>query len=123
MVDVRAAVLGLAADTVSVIQDNGPGSYVAGLWVAPTSTQTDNVRALVTKASGADVDKLPEGQRRRDTIRVTLAVDGIVLRPSDRATGTNADRVIWNGQTYEVTHLQDMGAYGYRRALCVLVGE
>lgn len=122
MVDVRAAVIGLAQDTITIVQDDAAGTWVDGLWVAPSSTQTDTIPALVTKASGRDVDKLPEGQRARDVIRVSLDADGPVLRTSDRAAGINADRVIWRGSTYEVVHVQDVSSYGYRRALCAMVG-
>lgn len=107
MVWVAGAIAGLASSTVTVTRR--VGSYVAGDF-GPTATETLTLRGVVHPATGADMKKLPEGERVEGAIRVYTLER---VRLSSRASGDLADRILHNGVEYEAATVEDWSTFGY----------
>lgn len=89
------------------------GTYVKGVH-QPGESSSFGITASVQPASGRDLLRLEEGQRTRETITVFTPDD---LRTTDEATGTPADRIEWQGSTYEVQVVENWTPGRFRKAL------
>lgn len=107
MVWVAGAIAGLSTGAVTVRRRSG--AYVAGDFVA-SADETLTLRGLVHPATGADLKKLPEGERTEGVVRV-YTIERIRL--SDRTTGQLADRITYGGVEYEARTVEDWAAFGY----------
>lgn len=94
----------------------------------PTQSSTDTTfTGSAQPASSRDIERLPEGERSRATIKV-YAVSAS-LRTVEQADGTLADRVIVPSGpisgTYEVAQAQDYptGLLPHCRAICTRLRE
>lgn len=94
------------------------GRYVPG---APSAA---SIAASVQPLSGKEVETLPEGERRRDWLKLYTHSE---LRPVDQhsgAAGTAADRVIIDGAIYEVRRVaRQRSIIPHYRAFVVRVQE
>lgn len=79
----------------------------------PTPSSTP-IRGSIQPADGEEVQLLPEGNRHADMLAFYTKTE---LRTADQHAGTPADRVIFDGKTYEVksvahhrTHLRHFKA-------------
>lgn len=61
------------------------------------------ILASVQPMSGKDVEKLSEGERHREGLKLYTVSD---LRTADQYAGTIADRVVIDDITYEVLHVE-----------------
>lgn len=77
-----------------------PGSYSAGGIYAPGASSTFTIKAFVTKATGEQLERLPEGSRSTEAIAV-FAFD-TDLRAGRAAGGLPADRIAYRGEQWEV---------------------
>ncbi len=85
----------------------GAGSYVAGEWVDGTLT-TSSLTASVQPAGGQDLLRLPESLRTRDAVKVFVGPGE--LRTADERTGLAADRILHEGEEYEVVGVEEFTA-------------
>jgi len=67
---------------------------------APTSS---TIYASVQPMNGKDVEQLSEGERHREGLKLYTQSD---LRTADQYLGTIADKVVIDGITYEVMHVE-----------------
>ena len=70
---------------------------------APVMTDSAQT-GTINPVPGEQLAVLPEGERRGENIRIICAVG--TLRSSDETGQILADRVIWQGKTYEVRTVQ-----------------
>lgn len=75
-------------------------------------------RGVVLPATPRELERLPEGDRDRETITVYSREP---LRVGQRPEGTAADVILWQGQRYEVASVEPWP--GYVRALATLLPE
>src|SRR5690606_33539045 len=95
-----------------------PGTTVDGDYIEPPPTETSGVQASVQPSSGEDLELLEEGARSRDAITIWTPH---ALRTALQSQHP-ADRVVYQGQTFEVMHVRDWDAVaGYRKAVAVRV--
>lgn len=108
---VSSVITRFATGTYEVTRPSG--AYQAGRWVegAPELLQ---VRAVVQPASGRDLQRLPEGQRTRETISIWCLVE---LRTATVPAGSGADRVRYGSGVYEVERVEWWQEGGFWKAL------
>lgn len=92
---------------------SAPGSYDKGRYVPGATTELEIV-ASVQPAGGRDLQRLPEGQRTRETIAVWSPNE---IRTANDAAGAAADRIEWQGRTYEVQLVEPWVPGQYWRAI------
>jgi hypothetical protein len=109
----------VAHQYISVTQRTSTWSTTTGLPTSAAPTVVSGVLATVTPARGNDLLRVPEGRRNEEWIRI---ITRQALTSGDRLAGREADRVDWNGRTYEVEHTQRWDGTFYD-ALAVRVGE
>ncbi len=74
-----------------------------GFWTTPTPTDT-TISASVQEASGDDLQVLPEGERKKETVKVYT--ETAELRTANQHAGIQADRVVVATIVYEVAHVE-----------------
>lgn len=82
------------------------GAYVDGRYTGETTTDEDFIGSIQppTSRRGHDfLQELPEAQRTRDVI--VVYTDFNVLRTANEGSNTLADRVLFNGKTFEVQRI------------------
>lgn len=84
-----------------------------------TQESSVQITAVIQPATGKDLERLPEGAKLHETIRVWYRGE---LLP-ERENGY-ADIVVWKGKRYQVKTADPWDNYGagYWRALCVMEG-
>lgn len=118
MLDVSSAIAMLATGTYPVTR-TAAGTYVGGSYV-PGATVSLTVEAVVVPASGRQLERLPEGQRSKDTIAIYSPTE---LRTAS-VDGPPADRLTWQGASYEVQSVKPWNeAGGFFEALAVRTGQ
>jgi hypothetical protein len=85
------------------IDDHGRGQYT----VKPMS-----ISAVVTAASPADLQRLPEGEHMQKAISVysTQLIQGPSI--DEVGTVTHPDQILWHGSIYVVRYLEDYSGFG-----------
>lgn len=111
----------LMSETIEI--QRRTGSFVAGAWVAG-SAATSTVRANVQPASGDDLRRLPEGQRRDEVMRIYTkdAVRMTTPPATPGGVGEMADLIAWGGRTYEIVEVKNWGGAFYE-ALMARLGD
>lgn len=81
--------------------------------VTPTSS---SILAVVTSPSKPGVMRFEDAQTYADVIRVVTAspLNGAVA-------GQQPDQIVWKGQTYIVSMVNDYQSFGFSDAICKLV--
>jgi hypothetical protein len=79
------------------------GSYPGGRW-SGVGTSDEDILASVQPVSGRDLLRLPEGLRTRDTLAIITDDD---LRTANETSGVEADRLVVNGEEWEVVAVDD----------------
>lgn len=74
-----------------------------GYWTTPAATDT-TILASVQEASGEDLQVLPEGERKREAVKVYT--ETAELRTANQHAGIQADRVVISSIVYEVAHTE-----------------
>lgn len=69
-----------------------------GRWVTGATTSTP-ITGSFQPFPGARLQTLPEGERQQGQLEIYTTAE---LRTADQRAGTSADRVVYNGATYEV---------------------
>lgn len=88
---------------------DGAGSYVDGHWVA--STYTDSTIQVSFQPKGPDeLLNLPEGQRERNSKKIYS--DTELRTVEEGSSPTVADKIIYDGVTYEVHEVFDYSSIG-----------
>lgn len=82
---------------------------------ATVSVQIVPAIGVIQPAQGKDLERLPEGDRDKETIAVYTKTSLAVGEGGGRA---KADAVSWGGGTYTVTSVEAWPMYGYCKALC-----
>lgn len=80
----------------------------AGRWTEGATTST-TILASVQPATGRQLQRLPEGLRERVEL---MAFTETELRTADQATGLSADRIVVDGETYQVAHVRHWPTFG-----------
>lgn len=94
------------------------GSLSDGVFTPGAETST-TITASVQPVSGREVLRLPEGLRTRE---VVVAFSMSELRAADEVAGTQPDRLVWRGSTYEVQSVEHWPVVGgHYRAVAVRV--
>lgn len=107
------------ADVLEV-QRTAPAYYVEGRALHAKAAST-TITAVVQPASARDTQRLPENLREVETIAVWCEFP---LRGASVAAATPADRVVWDGRTYEVKTVESWKQLGnYVKALATRVGQ
>jgi hypothetical protein len=78
------------------------GSYVAGVWT-DAAPSTILIVGTIQPARGNDLQRLPEGKRNEEAIRIITRTE---LRTAQAGTTTQSDTVAWRGATWEVDQVQ-----------------
>ena len=81
--------------------------------ITPTSS---TILAVVTSAAKPGVMRFEDAQTYADVIRVVTAspLNGVVV-------GQMPDQIVWKGQTYLVSMVNDFQSFGFSDAICKLV--
>jgi hypothetical protein len=71
-----------------------------------------SITAVVTAASPADLQRLPEGEHMNKAISIypTQEIQGPAI--DEIGTVTHPDQVLWHGSLYVVRYLEDYSGYG-----------
>lgn len=89
------------------------GAWVAGIWTANPDV-TITITAVVSAASGDDLDQIPEGDRQKGVILIHTTTPLLLTN----ANGT-ADEILFNGNRYRLAQVWDWSAFGYYKAIGV----
>lgn len=97
----------------------GAGSYVSGRWVDGTYTES-TFQGSVQPVTQAELVMLPETERTKGAVKIYC--DYEELRTANEATGIQADRILWEGEEWEV-HKVDSWRCGitHTRAMAVRI--
>lgn len=80
-----------------------------------TSTST-TIAAVITSPGKTGLMRFEDAQTYQDTIKVTTT------SPLNGPTATSQpDLIVWQGQNYAVTIVNDYAQFGYTRAICKLI--
>lgn len=91
------------------------GAFVSGRWQAGAAEEI-GIDASVQPATAKELERLPEGQRTRETLAVYTTTELRIAAP-----GQAADRLEHDGVTYEVQSVEPWGVGGYFKALAAKV--
>jgi len=83
------------------------GAYISGVWTDGASYET-TITASVQPTGPRELMRLPEGLRTRDSVKIFTADS---LRSANESSGLAADRIVYQGEEYEV-----VSAGGYTHA-------
>lgn len=100
-----SGVIGSLPSTILAVTRRGAGSYVKGRHTGG-ATEDLSIKAIVYPAGDRELRRLPEAMRTIETMGV---VAGEILRTANESDGTQADRFVHGGRTYEVRAIE---AYG-----------
>lgn len=118
MIDLSIALSAFAVPGGITVLRREPGATVDGMYIEPEPTETRGVQASVQPASGEDLELLEEGARKREAITAWTKYE---LRTALQESHP-ADRVVYQGSTYEVMHVRNWGQVGgYWKAVAVRV--
>lgn len=98
--------------SVTVYRQSGSWS-TAGDWTLGTETAL-TISAVVTIATSADLDQLPEGDQQKGAIAV-FATSPLILTDGTQTS----DQILWHGTRWRVAQLYDRSQYGYWKAVAV----
>lgn len=85
-----------------------------------STSSTFTIAGVIAPASGRQIERLPEGQRDKETIAIYTPTE---LRTAS-AGGAPADRITWGGRVYEVLSVKPWSeAGGFVEALAIKVGQ
>ncbi len=94
-------------------------SDTTGRYNDPTYTDRPFV-ACLQRPNGRQLQRLPENQRADEVIRIDSST---LLRTANNVTGVPADRILYNGEVFEVHVITDWVQHAnYCQALAVKVG-
>ncbi len=93
------------------------GNFAAGGWVDGVP-QNITMRGIVIPSTPAELWELPEADRIKEAIMV-YTTDPLLLSRTGQNPG-NADKVVWQGKTYNVILSKNYSSYGYVRSVGVL---
>ena len=91
----------LSSHTIT-ITSYGPGGFTNGEWVQGAEIKFE-IQANVQPAPRALLN-LPEGQRTKGSITVFVKEKLVTV---NKVTLTTADRIEYEGRTYEIQHVED----------------
>ncbi len=100
LVDLSDVVDGFSTGTYSV-ERFGAGNYTDGLYT-PSGSATLQVRAMVVPAGGAELQRLPEGDRLKEAYTVLSTAE---LKTNE--TVSQADRITLPRGVFEVSTVED----------------
>ncbi|MFH0902140.1 MAG: hypothetical protein V2A73_16030 [Pseudomonadota bacterium] len=89
--------------TTVTVRRRADGGYVDGIWIDGSQSET-TITASVQPVSGQALERLPEGLRTRDSVRVITDDD---LQSADENDSKVADRIVWQSEEYEVVAVQN----------------
>lgn len=112
------AILALPTETLTI--ERRTGTYVAGVWTPVPDGAPFDVQAGMQPATGRDMLRAPEGQRKAEGWVLFVASSSGALRLADKDTGALADRFTFRGQLYELDHAEDWATEGYQRCLATM---
>jgi hypothetical protein len=108
-IDLSDVIEALGTDTYVVTRstsaqgDDGHGRVAAG------AITTLPIVASIQPASGRVLERLPEGERSGDFIRVWTATP---LQTTDATTGLAGDTLVYKGKSYQVEQVNDWSESG-----------
>ena len=103
-----------SGETIEVLRQS-QGSYVKGRW-EPGESESLFIKANVQPADGKDLEKLSEGRREHETIKIYSAFE---LRTVDKERQIQPDVVIWKGRRFQIEHVDDWSSEGYVKSVGV----
>jgi len=107
VIDVRGLIGAIPTTTVTVRTFGASSVNMRGETLA---TPSDEARALVVHPAGRrQIERLPEADRQRETIAIYDVAEDSPLVP---VPTRKAPRVIYQGDTYEVTFVGDYAEMG-----------
>lgn len=110
--------------TRTVIRTRRTSSGIGADYQAAPATETQsNIVASVQPVTGRELERLEAGRRSAVTLKIYTEAD---VRTADARAGTLADRIVIDGQTYEVEQTETYGAeggLGHTKALLAEVQE
>ncbi len=100
-------------ESVTRIQRVATTNVYGETTITPTSS---TILAVVTSPAKAGVMRFEDAQTYADAIRVVTA------SPLNAAVvGQQPDQIVWKGQTYIVSMVNDYQSFGFSDAICKLV--
>lgn len=103
---------------IEIIRDEG-GSWFQGKYTkSPVIITTTGV---VSATDDRDIQFLPEGDRESELKTIHTTIPLYTTRGG--SIGYEADKVVWNGETYKVIKVQNSGDYGYWKAIVSLINS
>lgn len=84
-------------EVITITRKTG-GSYVNGVWT-PAADATSSARASVQPLIGAELQRLPEGQRTGEVYKLYTATQ---LYAASETLARDADLITWRGAQYQV---------------------
>lgn len=91
------------------------GAYVKGRWESG-SEETIPIKANVQPADGADLERLSEGRRVHETIKIYSTFE---LRMIDKEKQIQPDVVVWKGKRFLIEHVDNWSSEGYFKSIGV----
>lgn len=105
--DLGPELVGTFASPAAVVRvRRGASTLDANGFAVVGASSSQTIRAIVYPATGRDMAALPEGKRTEETIKVITTEE---LRTAAPGSGP-ADRLTYQGKTYEVATLKDWNA-------------
>ncbi len=114
LADLSSTVLALSSGDYVVTRAAGPKTYTQGKAVAPTtSPSTLTVTASVQPLTGRELQRLPEGMRTKELMKMYLVEELLVSAP-----GQEPDTVSIDGVDFQVEAVERWGPLGnYHKAI------
>jgi hypothetical protein len=96
------------------------GTWANGRYTPGARSITAGVVASFQPLRGREIEILPEGDRSKRSGKLYTAVE---ILAADRDTQLGADRIVFDGDTFEVLSVEKHHFGGYWKAIVVRVGD
>ena len=88
-------------DKVQIVsRDNG--SYVDGSWVEGTTTTSDSLEANVQRCTPQEIQRLPEGFRSQEVLKIFLYSNAAVDLLINDVTTPSPSFIVYDNNTYAI---------------------
>jgi len=102
------------------IRRGSAGSDIEGRYTPGATNDITGVVASVQPITGDEAETLPEGLRSRRPAKLYTETE---LLQKNTSTGTPADLILWDGETWEVVSVEKHTWGTYYKAMIARIGQ